>query len=175
WQSLIAARPAGLPVNVRAGRGRGDSRGTQKGFRVRAGLGRILLWIWLLATTGAASAQQIQFVEPIALDRSGTTAQFDAYGRRFSLTLADNERVLAKLPAQRKLQLQSYRLLRGALDGQPGSWVRLTESAGGVEGAIWDGHDLYAVTTYSRIADRLTTPLAAAPDQTVIYKLSDMR
>ncbi len=68
-----------------------------------------------------------------------------------------------------------YRLLRGALDGQPGSWVRLTESKAGVEGAIWDGHDLYAVTTYARIADQLTTPLAASPDQTVIYKLSDMR
>ena len=32
-----------------------------------------------------------------------------------------------KLPAQRKQQLQSYRLLRGSLDGAPGSWVRLTE------------------------------------------------
>ena len=123
----------------------------------------------------SASAQEIRFAEPLDLALNGQTAQFDAYGRRFSLTLADNERVLAKLPAQRKLQLQSYRLLRGALDGQPGSWVRLTESKAGVEGAIWDGHDLYAVTTHSRIADQLTTPLAASPDQTVIYKLSDMR
>ena len=73
---------------------------------------------------------------------AGQIAQFDAYGRRFSLTLADNERVLAKLPAQRKQQLKPYRLVRGALDGQPGSWVRLTESAAGIEGAIWDGHDL---------------------------------
>jgi len=140
---------------------------------VRAGLGRILLWIWLLATTGAASAQQIQFVEPIALDRSGTSAQFDAYGRRFSLTLADNERVLQKLPAQRKLQLQSYRLLRGEIEGQPGSWVRLMESPAGTEGAIWDGHDLYAVTTYERAAPFLSNPLDVAPDQVVIYRLAD--
>ena len=61
------------------------------------------------------------------------------YGRRFALTLTDNERVLTKLSAQRKQELQRYRLLRGALEGQPRSWVRLTESATGVEGAIWDG------------------------------------
>ena len=81
----------------------------------------------------------------------------------FSLALTDNERVLAKLPAQRKQELQRYRLLRGTLDGQPGSWVRLTESPAGIEGAIWDGHDLYAVTSYERIAALLTTPLGAAP------------
>ncbi len=93
----------------------------------------------------------------------------------FSLALSDNERVLDKLPAQRKQDLQGYRLLRGTLDGQPGSWVRLTESAAGIEGAIWDGQDLYAVTTYERIASLLTTPLAAPPDQTVVYRLSDAR
>ena len=122
-----------------------------------------------------AYAQEIRFAEPVQLAVSGQAAQFDAYGRRFTLTLADNERVLSKLPAQRKLQLQRYHLMRGALEGQPGSWVRLTESAAGVEGAIWDGQDLYAVTSYSRIADQLTTPLAVSPNQTVVYKLSDTR
>ena len=43
----------------------------------------------------------------------------------------------------------------------------------GVEGAIWDGHDLYTVTRYDRIAPFLTTPLDAAPGQTVVYRLSD--
>jgi hypothetical protein len=128
-----------------------------------------------LAAMAPALAQQIQFAEPVNLAVSGPHAQFEAYGRQFTLSLADNEHVLSKLPAQRKLQLQSYRLVRGALDGQPGSWVRLTESAGGVEGAIWDGHDLYAVTSYARIAGHLTTPLAVAPDQTVVYRLSDTR
>jgi hypothetical protein len=137
---------------------------------VRVSLGFLL---WLAAAI--ASAQQIQFAEPVDLAVAGSSAQFDAYGRRFSLTLSDNERVLSKLPVQRKQQLQAYRLLRGTLDGQPGSWVRLTESPRGVEGAIWDGHDLYAVTTYREIAPYLTTPLAADPDQTVVYRLSDAR
>jgi hypothetical protein len=122
-----------------------------------------------------AFAQEIRFAEPIQLAVSGQTAQFDAYGRRFTLNLADNERVLSKLPAQRKLQLKPYRLMRGSLEGQPGSWVRLTESAAGVEGAIWDGQDLYAVTSNGRIVDHLTTPLAVGSNQAVVYKLSDTR
>jgi hypothetical protein len=129
-----------------------------------------------LGLAGAASAQQsIQFAEPVNLSLEGSATSFDAYGRRFSMALVNNERVLQKLPVQRKQQLTGYRLLRGTLDGAPGSWVRLTESPRGVEGAIWDGRELYAVTRYEDIAPFLTTPLAAAPEQTVVYRLSDAR
>ena len=136
---------------------------------------RIALWVLALGATANAVAQApaIQYAEPVALALKSGTAQFDAYGRRFSMTLVDNDRVLDKLSAQRKQQLQSYKLLRGSLDGAPGSWVRLTETPAGVEGAIWDGHDLYTVTRYDRIADFLTTPLDAVPGQTVVYRLSD--
>ena len=120
-----------------------------------------------------AQTPAIQYAEPVALAFKSGTAQFDAYGRRFSLSLVDNDRVLDKLSAQRKQQLQAYRLLRGSLDGAPGSWVRLTETPAGVEGAIWDGHDLYTVTRYDRIAPYLTTPLDADAGQTVVYRLSD--
>ena len=128
-----------------------------------------------MAVASAATAQQIQFAEPVQLSVAGSSAGFDAYGRRFSLTLIDNERVLTKLSAQRKQELKRYRLLRGTLDGQPRSWVRLTATARGVEGAIWDGRDFYAVTNYGSVAPYLTTPLSAAPDQTVVYRLSDAR
>ncbi|HET7809693.1 MAG TPA: M12 family metallo-peptidase [Steroidobacteraceae bacterium] len=129
----------------------------------------------LLAFACVAGAQQIQYAEPVNLSFAAPTAQFDAYGRRFSLALTENDRLLQKLPAQRKLAFSRYRVLRGAVEGQPGSWVRLVESAGGVEGAIWDGHDLYAVTRYAEAAPFLTTPLQAAPDQTVVYRLSDVQ
>ena len=122
-----------------------------------------------------AQMPSIQYVEPVALAMKSGSAQFDAYGRRFSLALTDNHRVLDKVSAQRKQQLRSYRLLRGSLEGAPGSWVRLTESAAGVEGAIWDGHDLYTVTRYDNIAQFVTTPIDAAPGQTVVYRLSDSR
>jgi hypothetical protein len=54
-----------------------------------------------MAAASGASAQQIQFAEPVQLSVAGSSAAFDAYGRRFALTLTDNERVLTKLSAQR--------------------------------------------------------------------------
>src|SRR5687767_3677605 len=137
----------------------------------------ILAWGFagVAAAAAAAPSPVIQYAEPVVLALKSSSAQFEAYGRRFSLSLIDNGRVLDKLSAQRKAQLQSYKLLRGSLDGAPGSWVRLTESPGGVEGAIWDGHDLYTVTRHASIAPYLTTPLDAAPGQTVVYRLSDSR
>ena len=143
--------------------------------------GRIALFLIALGMTanamadGAASGQSIRFAEPVHLGLQGSATSFDAYGRRFSLSLENNERVLQKLPAQRKQQLARYRLLRGSLENTPGSWVRLTESSRGIEGAIWDGRELYAVTRHDQIADLLTTPLAVAPEQTVVYRLSDAR
>jgi len=145
---------------------------------VRAIGGGIGLWLLASGFAGIAAAAApatpaIQYAEPVTLTLKSSTAQFDAYGRRFSLSLLDNDRVLDNLSVQRKAQLKSYKLLRGSLDGAPGSWVRLTETPAGVEGAIWDGHDLYTVTRYDRIAPFLTTPIDAAPSQTVVYRLSD--
>ena len=139
------------------------------------------LWLWItgicLAASAAAQmpAPAIEYVEPVTLDVSGAAARFDAFGRRFELALADNERVLNKLGAVRKAELRPYQLLRGAVEGRPGSWVRLVRSASGIEGAIWDGQELYAVTRYARIAAALDAPIDAEPGQTVMYRLSDVR
>src|SRR5688572_11870282 len=125
--------------------------------KVSASGSRIALWLILFGCAMSAAGQTpaIQYAEPVALSLKSSYTEFDAFGRRFSVSLADNDRVLAKLSGARKAELASYRLLKGKLDGNPGSWVRLTQSAAGVEGAIWDGHDLYAVTRYERIADFL--------------------
>jgi hypothetical protein len=140
---------------------------------------RSWLWITCIGFAVSAAAQvsvpAIEYVEPVSLDVSSDVASFDAFGRRFDLTLADNERVLNKLGAARKAELRSYQLLRGAIEGRPGSWVRLVHSAAGTEGAIWDGEELYAVTRYSRVATALDAPIDAASDQTVMYRLSDVR
>jgi hypothetical protein len=137
----------------------------------------LLAWgvVAIAAAATAAPAPVIQYAEPVSLALSPNTGQFDAYGRRFSLSLTNNDRVLEKLSLQRKAQLKPYKLLRGSLDGAPGSWVRLTESAAGIEGAIWDGQDLYTVTRYDRIAPFLKSRLTAEPGQTVVYRLSDAR
>ncbi len=109
-----------------------------------------------LSAPVSAQQMQIQFAEPVTFVAAPGAAQFDAYGRRFALELVGNERALAKLPATRKQQLAGIRLLRGKLTGNAASWVRLTTFAGGVEGVIWDGRDLYTLTTYGRIASFLT-------------------
>jgi len=154
---------------------RAPESGSAEGIRVRARVGAFLalLSMWLVGASTTASAQQIQYAEPVQLAVADSRAEFEAYGRRFSLQLADNERALQKFSTQRKQELQRYRLLRGVIDGEAGSWVRLTETPAGLEGAIWDGRELYAVSTYGRVADLLSTPMDADPRQTVIYRLSD--
>jgi hypothetical protein len=135
------------------------------------------LWVVLalIAAPGLARQKQmqIQFAEPVQLKASPGSSEFDAYGRRFSLSLERNDRLLAALPAAGRAQLGAVDLVRGNLEGVPGSWVRLTRMASGVEGAIWDGHDLYVISALASIAKNLTTPIDAAPAQTVVYRLSD--
>ncbi|HEU4592686.1 MAG TPA: zinc-dependent metalloprotease family protein, partial [Steroidobacteraceae bacterium] len=113
----------------------------------------------------------IKFAEPVALAAVPGQAEFDAYGRRFLLTLENNDRLLKSMP--RKAGVKASRVLRGKINGIADSWVRLTRVGNGLEGAIWDGHDIYVVARYGSIAAHLTTPLDASPDQTVVYRLSD--
>ena len=135
------------------------------------------LWVALVLGATCASAQQkqmrIQFAEPVTLKATAGHSEFDAYGRRFSVELQRNERLVQGLPAAARSQLNHVQLLRGKLEGVSGSWVRLTQVGAGLEGAIWDGQDLYVVTTLARISKNLTTPIDAAPDQSVVYRLSD--
>jgi len=136
---------------------------------------RILALLGLMAFTATAASQplQIQFAEKVQIAAAVGQTHFDAYGRRFSLELESNERLLAKVPAQNKATLTRYHLLRGRITGQDGSWVRLTEFNGHVEGVLWDGHDLYAVTAYEKIAPHLTNALAGKAGDTVVFRLSD--
>jgi hypothetical protein len=126
-----------------------------------------------VGTQARPSEMRIQYAEPVDIATAPGAVEFDAYGRRFTLELSPNDRLLASLPVQRKADLERYQLLRGKLAGQPNSWVRLTEFGGRVEGAIWDGQDLYAVTRHADIAYALTTPLPVHADQTVVFRLSD--
>ena len=68
---------------------------------------------------------------------------FEAYGRRFDLSLETNARLSEAL--QSKSSPSSLSLYRGTLDGSAGSWVRLAAKAGEVHGMIWDGTDLYVI------------------------------
>jgi hypothetical protein len=141
------------------------------------GAGKFLAAATLLAvvsmTVQAATQPRVQYAEKVAFSSSAGHTEFDAYGRRFALNLQSNDRALARLKAAQPAALAGYRLWRGALDGQSGSWTRLTERAGRLEGVIWDGSDLYVVGSYAEVANYLITPMAAQPGDTVVFRLSD--
>ncbi|HEV7610004.1 MAG TPA: M12 family metallo-peptidase [Steroidobacteraceae bacterium] len=132
-----------------------------------------LLALALSAAVQASERPHIQYAEKVTVTTGTAQTQFDAYGRRFVLELQTNERALGHLKLTQPAAIAGYRLWRGVLAGFSGSWVRLTEHAGASEGVIWDGHDLYAVTRYEKIAAYLGTPMAAEPGDTVIFRLSD--
>ena len=143
---------------------------------MRAGVGfavSLMAWALVAGTAVAAPPMQIKFAEAVSLPAAAGNAQFDAYGRRFELTLEGNDRLLKSLPVTRKAELGQAQILRGKVEGMPGSWVRLTRVGKRIEGAIWDGNEMYVVASYASIVDKLTTPLMATPDQTVVYRLSD--
>jgi hypothetical protein len=121
----------------------------------------------------AQERMRIQYAEAVTIDASTATAQFEAYGRRFSLALTGNDRLLAGVPAARKANFARTRMLRGRVDGREGTWVRLTATGDRVAGAFWDGNDFYIVSRYAEVSRLLVQPLAAAPNQTVVFRLSD--
>ena len=144
----------------------------------RVGARRSAMWCTFAlalawATGAAAQEMRIQFAEKVAIAAAPGHVEFDAYGRRFAVDLQSNDRLLKTLVARNKLSIDSSRLLRGTVQNAPGSWVRIAKVGDGLEGAIWDGHDLYVVTSKRNVDEQLTMPLEGAPSQTVVYRLSD--
>jgi len=95
---------------------------------------------------------------------------FEAYGRRFEVTLAPNERIRRGMPANLAATTMP---LQGTVDGLAGSWVRITRSASGLRGMVFDGHEMYAVEPASEVAPVSVEPMNATSGETVMYRLSD--
>ena len=95
---------------------------------------------------------------------------FEAYGRRFEVTLAPNERIRRGMPASLAATTMP---LQGTVDGLAGSWVRITRSASGLRGMVFDGQEMYAVEPASEVAPVSVEPMNAASGETVVYRLSD--
>ncbi len=95
--------------------------------------------------------------------------RFEAYGRRFDLTLAPNERIRRGLPPG----ATKTEPLQGTVDGIPGSWVRITRSTSGLRGMLFDGQQMYAIEPAADVAAVAVQPLDAASGETVIYRLAD--
>lgn len=100
---------------------------------------------------------------------------FDAYGRRFELTLESNQRVAAPAGARMKPGAgpAELRLYRGAIDGVAGSWARLASRGKDLHGMLWDGENLYVVEPAAEAANLLIDPQPAATARNLIFRLRD--
>ncbi|HKE42990.1 MAG TPA: M12 family metallo-peptidase [Steroidobacteraceae bacterium] len=146
----------------------------------------------LLSAAAGAGDLHIRYAEPIELQApttphaSSLQAQiasgrlsFLAYGRQFDLALEPNSRLLGTQALARRAaaaanqSAPNFQLLRGRIEGLPGSWVRLTRIGEELHGAIWDGNELYTIEP-ARIVNRFATDrLAVASSAPVVYRLSD--
>ncbi|HSW33218.1 MAG TPA: hypothetical protein VLH36_06335, partial [Steroidobacteraceae bacterium] len=85
---------------------------------------------------------RVMHAEPVVisgLTARTTRASFDAYGRRFDLALEPNARLLAGVDAAERATMSGMQVLRGTVQGLPGSWVRLTIDGDRQSGMVWDG------------------------------------
>jgi uncharacterized repeat protein (TIGR01451 family) len=142
-----------------------------------------------LATLGVASTMlptgesraadgrfRVLHAEPVLLE--GLTARpsrasFDAFGRRFDLVLESNSRLLAGVDPAGRAAMSGMKVLRGTVQGVPGSWVRLTVDGDRQSGMVWDGRDLYVIEPADDVAPRAVNPLGVSGRKPVVYRLSD--
>lgn len=95
--------------------------------------------------------------------------KFDAYGRRFELTLEPNDKLYPALQTQSNLALY-----RGQLNGIAGSWARLSVSDGQLQGMVYDGAELYVIEPVAQLQDSLPANTDVDADSTAIFRLADV-
>ncbi|WP_198683103.1 M12 family metallo-peptidase [Peristeroidobacter agariperforans] len=148
---------------------------------------------WLAAAicsgvTGCAFAldradSQILYFEPVQLAAPSSAAgqqkssqarelQFDAYGRRFVVTLEPNDKLSSLL--QSKSGSSALALYRGRVNGASGSWARLSMADGKIQGMLWDGAELYVIEPVDELQDSLPANTSADPNATAIFRLKDV-
>lgn len=107
--------------------------------------------------------------------RAEHSLHFDAYGRRFDLSLETNARLSEALQSTSAASVSLY---RGTLDGSTGSWVRLAAQRDEVHGMIWDGAELYVIEPAQTSDVSLAASNGAAgthePSMPVIFRLADV-
>lgn len=137
----------------------------------------------LLHGAAFADSARILYHEPLRASAATSTRTqkqstefaygFEAFGRRFDLTLARNERLaLAKTALT---EGTSLRLYKGTINGADDSWVRLGVRGDRVEGLLWDGQEMYVIEPVDA-ARKTDSSLAGLPASgSIVYRLSDTR
>jgi hypothetical protein len=135
----------------------------------------VALGCYAFSDVTAAPAFRILYheaIRPQLQQVSGHTRSmtFEAYGRRFNLALQPNNAIRRAIPAGRS----DIEPLSGQLEGQPGSWVRMTYTRTGWHGMVSDGQELYAIEPAAEIAGAVVQPLVVTSGSTpVMYRLKD--
>lgn len=112
---------------------------------------------------------QHEAARELTRDRIGRPTSFEAYGRRFEIALERNERLAFVTNAR----LPGVEALRGTLRNLPGSWVRITRTPAGLYGMFSDGRQIYVIEPAHELAASAVTPLEAAGNEPVVYRLAD--
>lgn len=149
-----------------------------------------LATIVLAGVTGSAFAvesppSQIHYFEPLRLAAPTSSVQqkasqtrelqFDAYGRRFVVTLEPNEKLSALLQTKSGSSAASdIQLYRGQVNGDSRSWARLSMVDGKFQGMLWDGADIYVIEPTSKLRDALPANTKVDNDTTAIFRLADV-
>jgi hypothetical protein len=97
--------------------------------------------------------------------------QFDAYGRRFVVTLEPNENLSPLLQTDADAGVQLY---RGQVNGDADSWARLAMINGKLQGMLSDGADIYVVEPLTKLRDALPANTKMDTDTTAIFRLADV-
>jgi hypothetical protein len=130
---------------------------------------------YMFSEATAAPAFRILYheaIRPQTQQVSGHTRSmtFEAYGRQFNFALQPNEAIRRAVPAGRS----DIEPLSGHVEGQPGSWVRMTHTRTGWHGMLSDGHELYAIEPAADVAAAVVQPLVGTSGSTsVMYRLKD--
>jgi hypothetical protein len=140
-----------------------------------------------VALAGSALAaepneSQILYFEPLRLSASPATQQksassrelqFDAYGRRFEVSLQTNEK-LSPLLQSKSGVTTPIQLFKGQVNGVAGSWARIAIDEGQLRGMLWDGAELYVIEPVSKLSESLPANAAVSSDTTAIFRLADV-
>lgn len=119
--------------------------------------------------------EPLRLVAPDASQRAGQQKssptrelQFDAYGRRFVVTLVRNDKLSALL------QDSAIELYRGQVNDDARSWARLSISDGRMQGMLWDGAELYVIEPMTELRDALPANTKMDANTTAIFRLADV-
>jgi hypothetical protein len=145
--------------------------------------GCTLLSIFICGSATAASTQILHYEPLRAESRTVATASqkhtgkfpyaFEAFGRRFAITLTRNERITFAKPLVEEGPTLS--LYQGAIDGLDGSWVRLAAQGERVHGMVWDGEELYVIEPVDVAREEVVAPADMPASGSIVFRVSDTR